>query len=310
MKGIISSLIVLIAFLSGLFVVIVFANSVQENYDIVNSNAVGDRIFYKFAAIENSVVRIMENDLNQSALNVRLVEGQFDLVTVNFSLPSNSTNFTRDMRNLERFAESYLNESRLSVDLNLTNIGSCLPLTVWPYNISVFTFNGTASSCGFGSGQRNVTISPGVGAGSNVNSIDFGVRMNATRINPLSASWSPAGDCTGGTLNWTIRVQGNTSGSVYGPVTNFIHPDRQCVFAINENVTGRLAIRISNRPLGTETNATAVAAVQPNFVNVTFVATMNLTNVPGKLGVGLSPQSIRIRETLFQIERNDTVVVK
>lgn len=310
MKGIISSLIVLIAFLSGLFVVIVFANSVQEGYDIVSSNAVGDRVFYKFAAIENSVVRIMENDLNRSTFGVRLHEGQFDTVVLNFSLPSNYTNFTRDMSNLERFVESYLNETRLSVDLNASIIGSCMPMTIVPYNISVFTFNNTVSSCGFASGQRNLTIAPGVGAGPSINSIDFSVRANSTRINPASATWSPAGDCTGGSLNWTVRVQGNTSAGVYGPTTNFIHPDRQCTFAIYENVTGRLLLRMSNRPLGTEPNATLVAALQPGFSNVTFVAALNLTNVPGKLGVSLSPQSIKIRETLFQVERNDTVVVR
>ncbi len=307
MKGIISSLIVLIAFLSGLFVVIVFANSVQESYDIVSMNAVGDRVFYKFAAIENSIIRIIENDLNQSSLNIAISEGTFNLVTINMSIPSTSGNFSSDLLNFERFAERYLNESRLVVDLNMSNVASCLPLEVIPYNITYGAVDGSQSNCGFGAGQRDLKILPGGVSPGLINGYGMVIVANRTRINPSSASWTPSNDCTGGDLNWTVYVRGNNT--VYGPVTQMIDKDGKCVFRIDENVTGNKIIQVNNKPQNQDPDATMVVTVQPGF-NVSFAVTLNLTDIPGKTGVGLSPQSIKIRETLFQVERNDTVVIK
>jgi len=309
-KGIISSVVVLFAFLGTLLVVTIFVSNVQESRDLINSNAVGDRVFYKFVAIDYSVQRIIERGLSYSNTSFRISEGVGgNAVFINITLPSAGGNFSRDMANFERFAETYLNQTNMVVDLNLTEMASCLPLTVWPYNITIKTYNQSTSACGFGSGQRNLTIVPGT-PGNYITSLDINVRTNRTRINPASASWSPASDCTGGTLNWTIRVTGNTSGSVYGPVTNMVKPDGRCVFTISENVTGSLVLRISNRQLGTEPNSTLTVNVLPNFNNITFASTIYLADVPGKLRIGLSPQSLKVRETLFRIERNDTVVIQ
>src|SRR3989338_5683289 len=114
MKGMMSSMIVLFAFLSTLLVVIVFSSSIQESRDLVNLNAVGDRVFYTFTAIEHSVTRIIEKDLDQT-FNVGLKEGAFNLVTLNLTIPSSPGNFTVDLANYERFAESRLNQTNLAV---------------------------------------------------------------------------------------------------------------------------------------------------------------------------------------------------
>lgn len=308
MKGIISSLIVIVAFLGALAVAISFAANIQQNYDIVNGDAIGDRVFYKFSAIEKSISRIMEQDLNATSFSVGVSEGRSNKVTFNVTLPSVGGNFSTDLADYERFAESQLNETNLAVDLNLTQMRSCMPLTVTPYNISFGTFNDSFRGCGFGSGQRNVKISMNGSALGYLKGYDMSVRANRTRINAASATWLPAGDCTGGTINWTIKVAGNMS-TVYGPVTNMVQPGGKCVFSIYEQGTNKLVMQVNNSPFVSDPSGTLSVGSQPGF-NVSFVVTLNLTDAPGKLKVLLPPQLIRVRETLFHIEKNDTATIQ
>ena len=306
MKGIMSSMIVLFAFLSTLMTVIVFSSSVQDGRDIVNLNAVGDRVFYKFAAIEYSITRIIENDLN-NIFSVELKEGAFNLVTLNIILPSSSGNFTTDLSSYEKFAESYLNQTNLAVDLDLSDVSNCLPINVLPYNISYGTLDSSQTNCGFGTGQRDLKIIPNGVSASYLNGYDMTVVTGITKIDSSSASWTPPNACTGGTLNWSVRVVGN--GSSYGPVWNMVDSDGKCVFRIEENVTGNKIVQINNKPNNQDLDETMVVTVQPGF-NITFAVTLNLTDIPGKLRVGLAPQSLKVRETLFKMERNDTVMIQ
>ena len=306
MKGIMSSIIVLFAFLSTLLVVMVFSSSVQESRDIVNLAAVGDRVFYKFAAIEYSINRIIEKDLDHT-FNVKLKEGAFNLVTLNITIPSSPGNFTTDLSNYERFAESYLNQTNLVVDLNLTAVSNCLPINILPYNISYGTLDGSLTNCGFGTGQRDLKIILNGDSPSYLNGYDMVISTGKTKIDTSSASWTPPNTCTGGTLNWSVSVMGN--GSSYGPVWNMIDSDGKCVFRINENVTGNKIVQVNNKPNNQDPNETMVVTVQPGF-SIAFVVTLNLTDIPGKLRVGLAPQSLKVRETLFKMERNDTVMIQ
>jgi len=307
MKGIMSSIIVLFAFLSTLLVVMVFSSSIQESRDLVNLNAVGDRVFYKFAAIEYSITRIIEKDLN-GTFSVELKEGAFNLVTLNLTIPSSPGNFTLDLANYERFAESRLNQTNLVVDLNLSTVSSCLPVSILPYNISYGTLDGSLTNCGFGTGQRDLKIIPNGDSPSYLNGYDMSISTGNASIDPSSASWTPPGACTGGTLNWSVRVTGAGSG-VYGPVWNMIDSDGKCVFRISENVTGNKIVQINNQPGNQDPEETMVVTVQPGF-NIAFAVTLNLTDIPGKLRVGLAPQSLKVRETLFKTERNDTVTLQ
>jgi len=307
MKGIMSSIIVLFAFLSTLLVVMVFSSSIQESRDLVNLNAVGDRVFYNFASLEQSVKRIMENDMN-STFNYRIVESSGrNVVVINQSFPSSKGNFSRDILNFERFAERTLNQSNLVLDLNFSSVLNCFPLTILPYNISYMTYNNTLTTCGFGEGQRYVRVTPN-GTGSNyISGYDMLIVANATRINSTSAFWAASG-CSGGTLNWTVRVVGNMSTS-YGPVTMMVDPAGGCQFAISESFTRKAVFHLNNTPLSSDPGKTLLFGSRPGF-NVTFVLSMNLTDVPGKLAVSLPPQSLKVRETLFKIERNDTVTLQ
>lgn len=301
-----SSIIVLFAFLSTLLVVIVFSSSVQESRDLVNLNAVGDRVFYGFVSIEHSVRRIMEADMNHT-LSYRLVERPgFNVLVINQSFPSSKGNFSSDLLNYERFSERHLNQTNLAIDLNFTSVLGCLPLTIMPYNISYITYNNTLATCGFGEGQRYVRVTPNGTGPSYVNGYDMLIVANGTRINSTSASWSPA--CAGGALNWTVRVVGNMS-TGYGSVTSMVDPSGGCTFTISEHSTRRVVFHLNNTPYASDPAKTLLFGARPGF-NVTFVLSMNLTDVPGKVRMGLPPQSLKVRETLFKMERNDTVMIQ
>ena len=303
MKGIMASVIVLLAFLSALLVAIAFAEDIQQNYDVVSVNAVNDRIFYKFSAIENSIIEIIENDLeNLVRLDVR--EDNNSYVTINFTLPSRSDNFVSDLLDYESFAEIELNETTLFIDLELDEVRNCFPLTVWPYNISYGTEDGLGS-CGFGNDETTVRAVPNDDPSEVLGYYSI-VSLIGSDLNVGSASWTPAIDCTGGTLNWTISVTNSTTN--YGPISNMIDPAGSCVFTIDD-VASTQILSIENKPGGSDPDATLEFTLEPGF-NASYSVTMELLERSGKTYIGLPPQSINLRETLFQIEKNGTVLIQ
>ena len=48
--------------------------------------------------------------------------------------------------------------------------------------------------------------------------------------------------------------------------------------------------------------------VQQNC-NATSQISLNLTDIPGKLAIGLPPDIIQVKEVLYEIEKNDTIYI-
>ena len=224
----------------------------------------------------------------------RLFKDAFNLGSLTETLPSDVSDFKTDMERFKTFVETKTNETNFAVDLNFSLIEDCLPLTVLPYDISYN--HPDRSKCL--QGQQDLRIVPSSNW-SLVNGYSMVFVVNSS-IESGSSVWSPSKDCSGGDLIWGITVIG-TNGQ-YGPDLRKIKSDGKCIFRISDKS------KPSNKILQVENDANNILniIVQPNF-KINSTLTLNLTKISGDIKVGLPSKTIKIKETLYLIEKNDTV---
>jgi hypothetical protein len=306
MKGLSSSIIAFLFFVSLISLGFVMSEKSAEYADVVNLHIVSSRIFEKYSSIENAILDILNKELSFGAFSVKVYEGsQFNIVKINVTLPSEAADFKDDLDNFETFAETKFNETNIVVELNTSEIQNCFPLSINPYNITFGTIE-QGGQCGFGSGQRDFKVTPNGNSHQFVNSYEFRIVVNSS-LNPGSADFSPASACNDGTLNWTVIIIGLPQ--TFGPETRMIDPSGKCTFRINAAGGGGRILNINNKPNNDDPNKAFILTVQPGF-EIDSEITLNLTDIPGRITVGLPPQAIKVRETLFQVERNNTITIK
>lgn len=296
MKGFVSTLSILLFFLVIFSLASIISIKGTEFSDIATRNLILDRTYNKFISIEYGIERILEEELNLANLSFSIVENKFNLVAFNQTLPFFAGDFREDIKRFENFSETKMSEINLIVDLDFDKLNECGQLTIIPYNISYGTLDG--SVCGFGTGQRDLKIDPR-NSWTFVNSYKMIFKVNAS-LGEAGGSWKSAACKKDGTLLWNITVVGNDS--TYGPQTGLIKPSANCNFNI-ENSVGSRILQASN-----EGNSVLTITINPGF-SVSTSVTLNLTDTPGKVRIGLPPQSIKVKETLYQIEKNDTVYI-
>ncbi len=303
MKSLVSTLSILLIFLVVFSLSSVFSTKSSDFSDIIIKNSILDRIYNKFISIEYGIERILEEEFNFGGVNVTIDEDTFNYVTFEEFLPrQDSSLFSNDLKGFENFITTKFNETNLVINLNLTLIEDCLPLTISPYGISyIHPLKSPKAGC-LNEEQTNQRLKIDTGnSWMYVNGYILEFVVNSS-IDPDSAVFAPSADCTGGNLTWSIRVTGNNT--VYGPITRQIDLDGNCNFRISDaSSPAKRIVETDNDP-----NSILNVIVQPGF-SVNSSITLNLTDTPGKVGVGLPPQSIKVKETLYQIEKNDTIYI-
>lgn len=306
MRGMSSSIIAFLFFVSLISLGFVISEKNAEYADVVNLHIVSSRVFEKYASIENAILDILNKELSFGAFSVKVFEGtQFNIVKINVTLPSEAANFKNDLDNFETFAETKFNETNMVVELNTSEIQNCFPLSINPYNITFGTIE-QGGQCGFGSGQRDFKVTPNGNSQQFLNSYEFKIVVNSS-LNIGNAGFSPSSACNGGTLNWTVTIIG--SPQTFGPETRMIDSGGKCTFSINAAGGGGRILKINNKPGNNDPDKAMILTLQPGFKADSEI-TLNLTDIPGRITVGLPPQAIKVRETLFQVERNDTITIK
>lgn len=297
MKGFVSTLAVLLIFLVVFSLASIFSTKSSEFSTIPTRNLILDKVYNKFIAIEYGIQRILEEESGFGGINVTIIENKFNLVKFEEVLPTNTTNFKEDMNRFENFTESKLNETNLIVDLNLTSLKNCLPLTVIPYNATYS--HPDRPDCL--QGQEELKIDPNP-------SLNF-LNAYTTVFKLVNASLTSdpsfgGPGCKDGNLLWNVTVIGDNS--TFGPVIKNVQPNKMCklnVTATCNPTAFKASIREGNIPDGT-----MVVEVQPGCTIISKI-TLNLTDINGKVRVGFPPQAIKVKETLYQIEKNDTIYI-
>ena len=297
MKGFVATLSILLFFLVIFSLASIVSIKETEFSDISTRNLILDRVYNKFIGVEHGIERILEEESGFGGINITIKENQFNLVKFEEILPTNATNFKDDINRFESFTELKTNETNLIIDLNLTALKNCLPLTIIPYNI---TYSHPDRS-GCLQGQEELKINPNP-------SLNF-LNSYTTVFKLINASLTSDPEfggpgCNNGNLVWNVTVIGD--GSTFGPVIKNVQPDKMCklnVIATCNPTAFKASIKEGNVPDGLMT-----VEVQPGCSIISSVA-LNLTDIDGKVRVGVSPQSIKVKETLYQIEKNDTVYI-
>ena len=109
MKGIFSSLIVLLIFITSLFLAFVFSTKTSQYAEIVSSNNILDRVYNKFSAVEYGIKKILEEESGFGGIKVAVKEDAFNLVSLTETLPSDVSDFKTDMERFKTFVETKSN---------------------------------------------------------------------------------------------------------------------------------------------------------------------------------------------------------
>jgi len=305
MKGFVSTLAILLIFLVVFFLASNFSAKTSEFLDITIKNLILDKVYNTFASIEYGVQLILAEEANIGGVNVTIEENNFNIVNFSEILPRRPTvsDFSKDLDRFEKFAETKLNETNLVVDLNFTDL-KCLPLVISPYNIS---YTHIPTDCMQAPAQTEVVIDP-QNSWQYLNSYTTLFKPNGQVAAADITGWSGPG-CNKGTLRLGIAVIGTDT--TLGPYSTTTLYDKMCKFNIDNMACpggfGFIHV-IHNQNSKEEDRGVLSIEVHPNC-NINSIVSLNLTDIPGKVKVSFPPQSIKVKETLYQIEKNDTVYI-
>ena len=305
MKGIISTLAILLIFLVVFALSSTFSTKTSELFDTTIKNLVLDRVYNKFISIEYALERILSEEARIGGINVTIEENQFVIVNFTEILPRipSTSDFSKDLDKFEKFAETKLSETNLIVDLDFTDL-KCLPIVISPYNISYTHL--PATNCQQAPAQTQVAVDPQA-SWQYVNSYTFVFKPDGDIAGASVTGWSGPGCDKPTGLGLDITIIGNDI--TYGPNSTKTDYAKFCRFNI-DNIACPAGLGfihvIHNQNSDTDDKGVIDVQVHPNC-NITSTISLNLTNIPSKTSVSLPSQTIKVKETLYQIERNDTI---
>lgn len=300
MKGFVSTLTILLLFFAIFSLASTFSTKSTEYLDIPIRSLISDKVYNKFISIVYGVERILEEESSYGGLIIKIHENNFSYVTLNETIPTQNNNtFKTDMERFRNFTETKFGETNLVVDLNFTEIENCLPLNILPYNISyTHPDRPTDGPKCLANQQEEIKVLPDK-SWNYVNSYTMIFEVNSS-IGEAGGSRNSMACKTNATLTWNITVIGNNT--AYNEIAKINPSSSPCSFIMKDLADNKI-IDIRN-----EANSTLNILLQPGFIANSSL-TLNLTDIAGKITVGLSPQAIKVKETLYQIEKNDTVYI-
>ena len=298
MKGLTFTVALMFFALSLLVFSSLYQLGLLEFNRLTNKNSLMDRIYYKYDSLENSLRNILNEELGFDKLNVSFSEGNFNVVNFTEQLPLDPSVYKTDIDRYKIFAETKLTEPNIFVSLNISEIRDNLPLTILPYNIDYLHINGL--------GQRQVEVDPK----TSWNSIkSYYVKITLLEQGNLTepGEWSGAG-CTGNDFRLDVTVIGNTS--TFRDARN-IDSARMCKLPVDDIdcPAGLGFVKVTQNANSREEDRGVLQIDVQQNCNITAEISLNLTDMPGKLGVGLPAQSIKVKEMLYEIEKNDTIYI-
>jgi len=288
--------IVFLIFISMFSIAYIFSMNTIQLRENVAQDILANRIYYKFLTISDSVVEIIEKELggisSVAGLNVTVDEQpDFSYVTIVERLPHGVEEFNEDLANYENFVEKYLNETNVKIDTGIGGLGGSMRIEIEPYNI-VYDHP-------LGFGQKEVEITPE--ETSTLNAYDMTFKLIDANITSTPSFGGPG--CSGGSLRWNVTVIGDSS--VYGPVIKYIKPDKMCKLQVDATCN-QPAFKVTNKQNTQVNDGDLFVEVLPGCTIISTIS-LNLTDVPGKTEVNLPDGQINVIETLYNIQKNDTV---
>jgi len=305
-KGIVSSLIILVSFLSILALAIIFSNRSSETSDLVSKSFIFDRVFYKFSAIENTLLQILNGGIANSfgGINITIETDGFNKVTFDEVLPRDTSDFNTQATYFQNFAQTKMNETNMFIDLNLVDI-ICGSITIQPYGINYTHY---PNNCINAPAQTEVIIDPGPSWG-NITGYELTFMPNGNISTATISGWNGPG-CGKGSLELNETVIGlDTS---IGTNVNFADYAKMCRYNV-DNIAcpgglGYIHV-IQNQNSRDADKAVLDIQVQPNC-NITTRIAINLTKTTSMPEVTFpNNQTIKIKETLYEIEKNSSITI-
>ncbi len=310
MKGIAFTLSILIIFFVIFSLSSEFSSKTTEFFDILSKNLILDKVYNTFVSIEYAVQRMMIQQVDVGGINVTIEEKNgFNIVTFSETLPRkiSTSKFSEDLENFEKFAETKLNEINLITDLTLDV--RCLSFVIQPYNITYV--HNPAVDCLTLNAHTEIVIDP-QDSWQYLENYSFIFKVDGNITDAHLTGWSGPG-CEKAGLGLNITLIGNDV--VRGPFVTRTQYNKMCRFNIDNVVcsaglgsTGSGYVHIThNQNSDVNDKGWLKIEVHPSNCNVTSTVSLNLTDIPGKTFVDAPSQTIKIKEALYQIEKNDTI---
>lgn len=273
----------------------IFSTKNIEMEDIASQNILSDRIYYKFKTIQDSVIDILEKELNMSSfvLNVSIDEQpDFSYVSFQEKLPQDVSNFIEDLARYENFTEEYLTEKNIDIDADIANIGNTMTLIIEPYNIS-YTHEDR-----FGKRQYAVIPENSENSSGKINAYNITVELlDGWQI--ASGAWGPLKNDG---LKTTITFIDDSSSFT---TTEYLSKTQKSNFKMDvtkDTLEGWIRIRVSD-------SEPASLRLEMHLCEAIVTTELNLTDIPGKTKVDLLEGQINVIENLYNIQKSDTINV-
>jgi len=263
-----------------------------------------NRIYYKFLTIRDSVIEIIEEELGDVTIMMLLditVDEQPDFSYVTFTerLPQDVGDFNEDLVRYEKFVETYLNETNVDIDTGIGGLGGRMRVEIEPYDI---VYDHLPPWGDGDKRQYSVTPLDAEHSLDKLNSYNVTVQfVEGWSIQPETAEWGPRKE---GDLEVTIKTISDGGTPSY-ETTEYISRDRKSQFKIDTiDETGMhegwVRVIISEDSPG-------LLLFEMHLSEAIVTTELKLTEIPGKTKVNFPDGQIKVIETKYIIEKNDTI---
>lgn len=312
MKSLTTTLSVFLMFGVILSLSLMFSSKTSEFNDILNRKFVTDRIYYKFDSIETSLLKIVK-DIHK--INVTIEEDDFINVTFQENLPKSedeNDDFESAADTFKSFVEG-LPEANFLTFVNSTRLKSNMTLIVRPYNISYDHLNLGEDPNDPPDGLEFLKIRPQ--NPDYVEQYNIVVKIGDKNLDAGDTECSGDSNCdctppfSSGDLIWNITTI-DKDDEYFNDLISLNYDDR-CEFIITiSGIAKRLNFTNDRNERGSLIYRARIqlGGGTPDK-SPDLSISLNLTDIPGRTKVTLPQRIINIKETLYQIERNDTAYI-
>jgi hypothetical protein len=270
---------------------------------LTSENLVADRIFYKQQSIQRSVADIFDRMLIGSGSPLMRVgidetyDPNFNFVLFEEDFPQDASSFKTELQKYESFAETMLNESAVSVAMDLDPIGDRMAIGIEPYSI-IYTHDPT-----WGDGSaRQYKVIPSTSGAAYVNGYDIVVQLTGQwDVMPESANWT---DFSPGSLRTNITIISDGGYPTYNDI-QYIDKTLQSSFGIDVNTT---AGGYQEAPINI-VFCTSVCSLSFDMqsAEATVTTVINVTEAEGSTTAHLSEAYVSVTEIAYSIGKNSSV---
>ena len=304
-KGIMSAGIFFLTITVFLVVHVFLTNSIRLR-GLTSEELIADRVFYLYNSIEQSTREIIEKQLGNITENVTLnvtVDEEANQSTVTFTekFPQNASKFKTDLGKYERFVETYLNETNILVDTSISGLGGEMEMEIEPYDIFYTHTEPWANG-----DKRQYEVKPGSDPNSlqNVASYTIIIQLiNSWEVMPERAQWGPL---KSGDLGFNMTVISYDGDPLYS-TQEYVDRETKSEFKIDTNTTeggyteGWVWADISDM-------YDSGLLFEMHLAEAVVTTKITLNEIPGETKVDLPDGKINVVETLYNIEKNGTVM--